>query len=184
MKRTDTISSILSQRRPLAEQIQTVETNLQNLAATLQHLDEHRHNLITKLEDASACGSLREIDFTAIQKGIQQEGQALEKLKARFSRRTLNIGVVGRARQGKSRLLQSLTGLSSSEIPDGDRQHCTGVRSTIHHNPDVEPYGDVWFYTEFSFLEEVIAPYYEKVKAWSKTYQSRNLCAATTSATP
>ncbi|MGP1386589.1 MAG: hypothetical protein ACTS2F_23725 [Thainema sp.] len=168
MQRTEQISSILNQRRPLAQQIQTVETNLQNLAAVLHHLDEHRYNLITKLEDASACGSLREIDFTVIQKEIQQEIQALDKLKVRFSRNTLNIGVVGRARQGKSRLLQSLTGLSSSEIPDGDRQHCTGVRSTIHHNPDVEPYGDVWFYTEFSFLEEVIAPYYEKLRLGAK----------------
>lgn len=168
MKRTEQISSILSQRRPLAQQIQTVEANLQNLAATLRHLDEHRHNLITKLEDSSARGSLREIDFTPIQEEIKQEIQALDKLKARFSRNTLNIGVVGRARQGKSRLLQSLTGLSSSEIPDGDRQHCTGVRSTIHHNSDVEPYGEVWFYTEFSFLEEVIAPYYEQLRLGAK----------------
>ena len=168
MKRTEQISSILSQRRPLAEQIQTVEVNLQNLAVTLQHLDECRRTLLSKLEDSPACGSLREIDFTTVQDEIKREAQALDKLKARFSRNTLNIGVVGRARQGKSRLLQSLTGLSSSEIPDGDRQHCTGVRSTIHHNPDIEPYGDVWFYTEFSFLEEVIAPYYEKLKLGAK----------------
>lgn len=168
MKRTEQISSILSQRRPLAEQIQTVQTNLQHLATTLQHLDERRRNLLSKLEDSSACGSLREIDFVTVQEEIVREAQALDKLKARFSRNTLNIGVVGRARQGKSRLLQSLTGLSSSEIPDGGNQHCTGVRSTIHHNPDIETYGDVWFYTEFSFLEEVIAPYYEKLKLGAK----------------
>jgi hypothetical protein len=71
-------------------------------------------------------------------------------LKNRFSRDTLNIGVIGRARQGKSRLLQSLTGLSAAEIPDGDRQHCTGVRSTIHHSNSVDTYGEVWFHTELS----------------------------------
>jgi hypothetical protein len=91
---------------------------------------------------------------------INDEVQTLTRLKSRFSRDTLNIGVVGRARQGKSRMLQSLSGLSAVEIPDGDRLHCTGVRSTIMHNPNVESYGEVWFHTERSFLDEVIAPYY------------------------
>ncbi len=80
----------------------------------------------------------------------------------------MNLGVVGRARQGKSRLLQSITGLSTSEIPDGDRQHCTGVRSTIHHNPSVETSGEVWFYSERSFLNEVIAPYYRELNLGAK----------------
>jgi hypothetical protein len=92
----------------------------------------------------------------------------VSKLRVRFSRDTLNIGVVGRARQGKSRLLQSLTGLTAAEIPDGDRQHCTGVRSTIHHNPTVETYGEVWFHSERSFLDEVISPYYEKLRLGAK----------------
>jgi hypothetical protein len=92
------------------------------------------------------------------------EVEALGKLKVRFWRDTLNIGVVGRARQGKSRLLQSLTGLTAAEIPDGNRQHCTGVRSTIHHNPSTETYGEVWFHSERSFLDEVISPYYEKLR--------------------
>lgn len=76
--------------------------------------------------------------------------------------------MVGRARQGKSRLLQSLTGLTSAEIPDGDRQHCTGVRSTIHHKLTVDTYGEVWFHSERSFLDEVIAPYYEKLRLGTK----------------
>lgn len=70
---------------------------------------------------------------------------------------------MGRARQGKSRLLQSLTGLTAAEIPDGDRQHCTGVRSTVYHNPHVESYGEVWFHSDRSFLNEVISPYYEQL---------------------
>lgn len=54
-----------------------------------------------------------------------------------------------------------MTGLSAVEIPDGDGQHCTGVRSNIHHNSEIgETYAEVWFRTERSFLDEVIAPYY------------------------
>ncbi|MBW4429163.1 MAG: hypothetical protein KME50_33385 [Nostoc desertorum CM1-VF14] len=64
--------------------------------------------------------------------------------------------------------MDNLTGLTSAEIPDGDDQHCTGVRSNIHHNPDVEPYAEVWFHTERSFLDEVIAPYYEQLHLGSR----------------
>ena len=77
--------------------------------------------------------------------------------------------MIGRAGQGKSRLLQSLSGLSD-EIPTGDRSHCTGVRSTIHHNPNVETYGEIWFHSERSFLNEVINPYYEKLRLGVKPF--------------
>jgi hypothetical protein len=162
--RTEKIASIIDKRRPLAEKIQGVEANLRSLASALHHLEGDRNYLLTKVDDESVCERLQSIDCTAVHKSITDELQALERLKVRFCRDTLNIGVVGRARQGKSRLLQSLTGLTAAEIPDGDRQHCTGVRSTIHHQPNVNTYGEVWFHSEWSFLKEVISPYYEKLR--------------------
>ncbi|MBD2773541.1 hypothetical protein [Iningainema tapete] len=165
---TTRITNIIEKRKPLAKRIEGVEGNLKTLSVALHQLEEHRNNLLTQVNDSAVTGKLKEIDFSNIQLTITSELQALIKLKNRFSRDTLNIGVVGRARQGKSRLLQSLTGLSAAEIPDGDRQHCTGVRSTIHHNPNVDTYGEVWFHTEHSFLDEVIAPYYEKLRLGAK----------------
>lgn len=164
MSRAAQIDSIIQKRHPLAERIGLVEANLRSLATNLRDLEEHRNAIIAKVDDAVVIGYLREIDFPKLHACIEAELQALSKLRMRFSRDTINIGVVGRARQGKSRLLQSLTGLTTAEIPDGDRQHCTGVRSTIHHNAEVEAYGKVWFHSERSFLEEVIAPYYEKLR--------------------
>jgi hypothetical protein len=43
------------------------------------------------------------------------------------------------------------SGLRNVEIPDGNRQHLTGVRSTIDHNPSVETHGEVWFHSARSF---------------------------------
>jgi hypothetical protein len=54
-----------------------------------------------------------------------------------------------------------LTGLSNNEIPTGDRGHCTGVRSTIQHQPGIDTYGEITFHSEHSFLQEVIALYYQ-----------------------
>ena len=166
--RAETIKDIIDKRRPLAQKIENTETHLRELTSALQALESQRNQLITQLDDPALRGKLAEIDFLSLHLKIATESEALAKLKVRFSRDTLNIGVVGRARQGKSRLLQSLTGLTTTEIPDGDRQHCTGVRSTIRHNPNVTTYGEVWFHSERSFLDEVIGPYYEKLRLGAK----------------
>jgi hypothetical protein len=161
--RSAQIAQIVQKRRPLAQRIEIVETNLKRLSSGLRQLEKHRDQLLDKVDDSGTIGRLREIDCGAVQRTIDTELASLNSLKARFSRNTINIGVVGRARQGKSRLLQSLTGLSEFEIPDGDDQHCTGVRSNIHHNSEVgETYAEVWFHTERSFL--VIAPYYWQLR--------------------
>ncbi|PHJ67001.1 hypothetical protein VF14_23405 [Nostoc linckia z18] len=164
LDKTAQIISIIEQRRPLVNKIERVESNLRSLSLALHHLQEHREQLLSKIDEEAVITKLHNLNFSGLQTKIEAELIALNKLKTRFNRNTLNIGVIGRARQGKSRLLQSLTGLTSAEIPDGDRQHCTGVRSTIHHNSNFATYGEVWFHTERSFLDEVIAPYYEKLR--------------------
>ena len=166
--RATQIARIIQKRRPLALKIETVESNLKTLSAALRKLEKQRDQLLNRVGDSVTIGKLKEIDCSTIHRSIDNELLTLNGLRTRFSRNTLNIGVVGRARQGKSRLLQSLTGLSTVEIPDGDDQHCTGVRSNVHHNSEVgETYAEVWFHTERSFLDEVIAPYYWQLKLGS-----------------
>lgn len=166
--RATQIARIIHKRRPLAQKIEVVENNLKSLYGVLKQLESQREHLITQINDPGTTIQLQDISFSKIQNNINTELAELNKLKSRLFRSTLNIGVVGRARQGKSRLLQSLTGLSASEIPDGDDQHCTGVRSNIHHNPETDTYAEVWFHTEHSFLDEVIAPYYEQLNLTPK----------------
>ncbi len=168
MNRAAQIADIIEKRQPLVQRIEAVEENLTSISSAFRYVEDYRNQLLTTVDDSKVTGRLREIDFAKIQSSIATELEALSKLKIRFSRNTLNIGVIGRARQGKSRLLQSLTGLTAAEIPDGSGQHCTGVRSTIHHNPAFETFGEVTFYTERSFLDEVIAPYYEQLKLGAK----------------
>ena len=58
-------------------------------------------------------------------------------LEARFARDTVNIGVSGQARVGKSTLLQSVSGLGDDQIPTGQALPVTAVRSRIFHAPDL-----------------------------------------------
>ena len=85
----------------------------------------------------------------------------LENLEARFSRETINIGVSGEARVGKSTTLQSFSGLSDTQIPTGKGLPVTAVRSEIF-NED-EAYALIEFRDTESFIKEYIKPHLESV---------------------
>lgn len=165
--RSSLIEQIIDKRQPLAERVTTVTKNLNDIYNLLQQVESQRNRLLDKVNEHSTINKLNQLNFSPLINQINSELVSLARLKYRFSRSTLNIGVVGRARQGKSRLLQSLTGLSKAEIPDGDGQHCTGVRSNIYHVTGIETYAEVHFHSEQTFLEEVITPYYQQLNLGS-----------------
>ena len=145
--RAAAISNIIEMRYPWAKKIAHQESNLRSLSSELEYLEEKRQELITQIDDKRICEHLEEINFTRFIPAIESELKTLEKLKIRFCRDTLKIAIAGRARQGKSELLKSLT----------------GVLSTIYHKPNIQTYANVWFHSERSFLDEVIALYYEQL---------------------
>ncbi len=57
----------------------------------------------------------------------------------RFERESLNIATVGKARQGKSTLLQAISNLGNDIIPAFDAGDCTGAVSIIHNDSSMEP---------------------------------------------
>ena len=159
-RNVEQIETIIKKRRPLVEKLERVQQNLHALSSVLAAL-EHQRKQIIGFGKPEFTGSLEILDISVFESKIAKYVDELERLKKRAGRETLNIGVIGFARQGKSRLLRSLSGLESDVIPDGNLSYCTGVRSTVYHKPYLEPYGgEVRFYTEREFLEEVIAPYY------------------------
>lgn len=163
MDRTAKINQIIDKRKPLSQKITQVETNLRNLTDELYRLEEHRHQLLSKIDDSATQEKLQNLDFSQFQNDISKNLGALSKLRERFSRDTLNIGVVGRMGQGKSRLLQTLSGLTDDEIPSLSGAACTAVRSTVYHH-DGETYARVVFYSQESFLKEVIHPYFQHLR--------------------
>lgn len=82
-----------------------------------------------------------------------REGYAA--LNSRFQRDFINIAVVGPARQGKSRLLQSISGLDGRCIPAFDGDHCTGASSTIENGENEHVRVCITFKTEADILREV-----------------------------
>lgn len=78
----------------------------------------------------------------------------LKELKVRFERESINISVVGRAGQGKSRLLQSISGVDNSIIPADSGGDCTGAKSVICNTS--EPlHANIICYNEKELIEQI-----------------------------
>ncbi|WP_198806499.1 hypothetical protein [Leptolyngbya sp. BL0902] len=139
--------------------MEMVERELQARASALYSLESLRNALLKASLDPTATERLEAIEFGNLQSRIREELQVLSKLKSRFARDTLNIGVVGLMGQGKSTLLKSLSCLTDREIPAYEGAACTAVRSLVtNREGSVEV--KVAFHSEQTFLEEVIHPYY------------------------
>jgi len=161
--RAEQVDSIIERRsRYLPNKMATVERELQARASALYNLESRREALLQQNSNSKVLESLKAIEFGDIQERIRSELFVLSKLRSRFSRSTLNIGVMGLMGQGKSTLLKSLSGLTDREIPAYEGSACTAVRSVVtNREGPVEV--KVIFHSEKTFLEEVIRPYYKSL---------------------
>jgi len=160
-RRTKQINAIIQQRQRFANRVERDKANLEACKLALVNLKQYQSEFLTNGVDVTSDKCLREIDFEVINE-IDHLLNALEKVRYRCSRKTINIAVVGYARQGKSRLLQSLTGLSKQVIPDGGEGYCTGTLSKIVHQSGLQKaVAKVHFYSPSEFRFQVLAPYYE-----------------------
>lgn len=101
---------------------------------------------------------------TAEMRDITQASLAtLAAVRSRVVRATVNIGVGGAARNGKSTLLQSFTGLGDDQIPTGSGLPVTAVRSRIFNRPG-QGRALLTMHTERSFLDEVVAPFHAELR--------------------
>jgi hypothetical protein len=162
------IDDILNKRKNFAEKVKIAKNNVDKLLECLETLNAEQYNIMSGLKDKSTRLKLGDVNFQNLIKKLRKEQNQLGKLQARFGRDTLNIAVFGMAGQGKSKLLQTLTGLNENIIPSGKSGDCTAVLSRISHlsgsGKSDQPKIIVKFHDEKSFLEEVIIPYYKVLK--------------------
>jgi len=157
------VNSILTQRRNLLPAVQreldeaaSREANLRQLASLLSQLRE------TEKDEAALHRINNAIDsLDALLDGFAARRDSLNSLRVRFSRDTVNIGVSGEARVGKSTTLQKFSGLTDTQIPTGKGLPVTAVRSEIFNS--TEDYAEVAFRDQRTFIAEYIQPLLEIV---------------------
>lgn len=168
-ERTDKINSIIRRRKPLAENIKNIRASISKVTAGFERMLPVCQAVLNDeaiANDFAGMSGILDSCSRPISE-LRRLSDDLSRLQARFSRDTLNIAVIGRARQGKSRLLQTITGLGAEEIPDGNQAFCTGVRSDIINTPNIDTaYAQVSFLTERQFIDDRIAPYFRDLQQY------------------
>jgi hypothetical protein len=96
---------------------------------------------------------------------LDNQRNQLDHLRKRFERKSVNIGVSGQARVGKSTLLQTISGLSDAQIPTGEGLPVTAVHSRIYNQAEIEePFARIRFHTEDSFFTKYIRSHLDQLK--------------------
>ena len=157
------IRRVLADRRRRLPQVRAeiewwlrVDDQLAGLAAAVRELAGHR-GTPAELRDALTGFRVEEA-----RGGVADAVRLLRVLEARFSRTTINIGVSGQARVGKSTLLQSISGLDDGQIPTGKGLPVTAVRSRIFHSPQRQR-ATLRLHTFDTFVADVLAPHHAQL---------------------
>jgi hypothetical protein len=160
-----TINDIIDKRKATAGDPNRIAENLRSLASSVENLKRLQYTILSLPGPCSDehQKNLTKLNLDTISQRIAQELKTWEMLYQRLSRDTINIGVIGLARQGKSTFLQNVAGLTDEVIPSSDRMPCTSVQSNIYHS-DENTNAKVYFHSESSFMEEVIKPYFEELR--------------------
>jgi hypothetical protein len=156
------IARILADRHRLlpgvraeVERWRTVDEQLAALAAAVETLRAHA-TTPTELREALV------LPFAEAREGAAEAVRLLRVLEARLGRDTVNVGVSGQARVGKSTVLQSVSGLGDDQIPTGRALPVTAVRSRIFHAPDLRR-ATLRLHSFDTFVADVIAPYHAEL---------------------
>lgn len=143
------IDMILEKRKNLLPRIDEALERAGKARTVVERLDAYRSMQNDMPELAAKLAGIDSRPFFEQQsKAVQQ----LEQLRSRFARDEIKICFVGRARQGKSLVLQRISGLEGDVIPSSDGSHCTGTRSIISNRPNTEPVAEIDFFSEQEYV--------------------------------
>ena len=140
-------------------------------------------NIIENLNESERKEVLENLNNNITDERINSIIEKLEKTKIscdevieKFEKDNICIAIVGGARNGKSKLIQTVTGLDDRLVPTSAENFCTGARSTIENDDNFKV--KIEFYTEEELLKKVISKYKnykEFIKYGSKNCNLNNL---------
>jgi hypothetical protein len=155
------IAAILANRRNQLPQVQAEISQWHRLDHELVSLSKAVADFSAHPKTpAEVRDELSRLPFAQLRSDIETAVSMLRTVEARFSRGTINIGVSGVARVGKSTLLQAISGLTDQQIPVGKGLPVTAVRSSIYHSP-THRRARLLMHSFESFRDEVLKPYFD-----------------------
>ncbi len=155
------IESIITERNKHLPAIEKSLQNLEKANSIILRFEEYRKNISDSLNTDFSI-SLNNINLEDYKKQFQKTKEKLDLLYKRFSRKHINISFVGKAGQGKSLVMQKISGLSRKIIPSSNGPDCTGTKSIITNDDSDKVNAQITFYSEKE-LVQIINTYLEKI---------------------
>lgn len=158
------IDSIIKVRNSRICSIDNAIVNLDACEAAVRKLETLQANCVngTITVEDEVIDRIRSISTKEFRRTANEYREKLEMLKTRFSRNNIHLSLVGRARMGKSLVIQKITGLDSSIIPSSNGSDCTGTKSSITNFDSNEVIAEITFYSEYE-LVDIINNYLEHI---------------------
>lgn len=160
------IDNTIAARKEQLPSIKAERTRVAHKLSSIEFLQEQLDGLLFAGADETTAVEIGDAKGALKRCAAELEGYcgSLDELEAEFTRDTLNIGVSGAARTGKSTTLQHITGLTDRQIPSGGLNPVTAVRSEIYNSPRNEAV--VTFKTERAFVEGYVRPHVANVNGF------------------
>lgn len=162
MSRSETIKQIIKNRASRRREIEKRQQWLESVRSSVNALQGLIPRMQEFSQDPSALDGVKQAAASTADK-VRELDTLLGRLEARYSRRTLKIGIVGVPKQGKSTFLQSLTGLDEDTVPTGD-VWVTGAPSYLCNDEGAtETFAIIHPYTRTAFLNDVLSPFFKEL---------------------
>ena len=159
------IKNILRKRTAYIPHIDSVIKNYRDVVDCLSYFETFKANLLNEkgeIKDGPYSVLLKQrpelhqllqnLSTQNLTIEIDNQIKRIERIKKRFSRQEISIQIYGKAGNGKSLLVRSITGLPEEVVPTTDiNEHCTGASSYIANASTFVAH--VYFYSPREILD-------------------------------
>ena len=139
------IDQIIAIRHEQAERVKQEAEHLDSVRQAMYDFQSLR-NVVAQSGNEELAEKLNSIVVDRFITDCDNVMKELNRLQTRFSRNHVHMSFVGRARQGKSLVMQQISGLEGDIIPSSDGGHCTGAKSIITNLDTQSVVADIQFY--------------------------------------
>lgn len=152
------------------ENLREITELINNTKSRISKVSELKNNLNMLLKKDIKAGEINNKVSVAIKMldnhicKLNERLGHLNNLYLEFNRDTLNIGVSGEARSGKSLTLQKVSGLTNKQIPTGSGLPVTAVRSVIYNGN--QDYAMVTFRSEQEFISDYLKAHLDNINKY------------------
>jgi hypothetical protein len=155
------VSNLVDKRALISDEITNSIQKLSTLNYILSGIEAVENTVVGSFVQTVPSQTQETVARIILQ--VCEEQERLTRLRERFNKDELCIGVVGLARQGKSTILQSLSGLDSRLIPTDSGLHCTASTSFITNTDSDRVKITVSFHNRDDFFVNTILPFFKEL---------------------